>query len=360
MRALLLAAFLAAASLPPYAALPEFVSDGNDRVESLGVDEFPIPDQIAKRVEGKHYLARMHSEPPWQLDPEPTWEHLKRSYLARGWKVVAEAESKVLRLQSGEHDAWLKLDVVDSDDVRVSLIEVVHEPIKLTLTPPAAQPEKITTSGDFPYLGRIPGSTLQRSESESQPLDVTVEGDREPQLAGSSTIAKFYTVPEQISVHQFITAYREALTAAGWNIVITTEPSDGLLIAHYPKNGRDIWTSMRITAADIAMRVADAGTVADLRAQLDKLCRVPIYGIHFDAEQSTLRPDSDSALQQLLTLLQTDPALAIEVTEPSQPRAEAVKSWLVARGIAAASVTATAYNGRAPNRRVEVGRVGCK
>jgi hypothetical protein len=99
MRSLLFAALLAAVSLPPYAALPEFVSDGNDRVESLGVDEFPMPDQIAKRVEGKHYLARMHSEPPWQLDPEPTWERLKRSYLARGWKVVTDAESKVLRLQ---------------------------------------------------------------------------------------------------------------------------------------------------------------------------------------------------------------------------------------------------------------------
>jgi outer membrane protein OmpA-like peptidoglycan-associated protein len=360
MCSLLFAALLAAATLPPYAVLPEFVSDGNDRVENAGVDEFPIPDQIAKRVEGKHYVARMHSEPPWQLDPEPTWERLKRSYVARGWKVLIDAESKVLRLQSGDHDAWLKLDVVDSDDVRVSLIEVVHEPIKLTLVPPAAQPEKITTSGDFPYLRRVPGSTLKRSESESQPLDVTVDGDGEPHLAGSSTIAKFYTVPEQISVHQFITAYRDALTAVGWNIVMTAEPADGALIAHYEKNGRDIWTSMRINADDIVVRVADAGTAADLRAQLDKLCRVPLYGIHFDSEQATLRNDSESALQQILTLLQSDPARAIEVTEPSQPRAEAVKSWLVARGVAATRVTASAYSGRAPNRRVEVGRVGCR
>jgi outer membrane protein OmpA-like peptidoglycan-associated protein len=254
----------------------------------------------------------------------------------------------------------VKLDVVDSDDVRVSLIEVVHEPIKITLVPPAAQPEKITSSGNFPYLGRIPGSTLQRSESEDRPLDVSVEGDREPQLAGWSTIAKFYTVPEQISVHQFVTAYRDALTAAGWNMVMTAEPSDGVLIAHYAKNGRDIWTSMRINAGEIAVRVADAGTAADLRAQLDKICRVPIYGLHFDTEQSTLRPDSDSALQQILTLLQSDPALAIEVTEPSQQRAEAVKTWLVAHGVAATRVIATVYSGRAPNRRVEVGRVGCK
>lgn len=378
-----------ASPLPHYAAFPDnFQSnDAREVVENFGRDEFPAQgDALPRQLEGKHYAAEMHAEPPLELDEEPTWSRLKTWFVGNGWKIVRDTPGPhVLRLKTAERDAWLKLDIFNSEDVRVSLIEIAQQAVKLTLPPPAPKPESVAPHSDFPYLGHYPGSQLKGSETDAGPMFITAGNEQEPQLAGSSSIVKSYSVPELTSVHQVLTVYRDALNAAGWNIVAMAEPSDGVLVAHWAKNGRDIWASLHVNGDDITLRVADAGSSADLAKQLERACHVPLYGLHFDFNKATLRPDSDSTLQQVRELLNANPSLNVELQghtdnvggddsnqRLSDARAAAVRDWLVSHGVAATRLTSRGYGktqpvapndtdlGRAKNRRVEIARAGCK
>lgn len=108
--------------------------------------------------------------------------------------------------------------------------------------------------------------------------------------------------------------------------------------------------------------------------------RIALYGIYFDTDKATLKPESDSTLQEIATLLKQDSKLTLHVVghtdntgsfshnlELSKHRADAVKTALSEKfGIAAdrltsngvASLAPVASNaneeGRAKNRRVEL------
>jgi outer membrane protein OmpA-like peptidoglycan-associated protein len=116
-----------------------------------------------------------------------------------------------------------------------------------------------------------------------------------------------------------------------------------------------------------------------------KTCTLEVYGVNFDFDKSTLRPDSEPVLNQVLAMLQADPSYTGEVgghtdnvgSEPynlklSGARADAVRAWLVGHGIEPARLTSRGYGdtkplapnttdaGRAKNRRVELKRNNCK
>jgi outer membrane protein OmpA-like peptidoglycan-associated protein len=116
-----------------------------------------------------------------------------------------------------------------------------------------------------------------------------------------------------------------------------------------------------------------------------KQCKLEIYGVNFDFDKATLRPDSEPVLQRLLALFTADAKLAGEigghtdnVGKPaynltlSGQRADAVKAWLVAHGVAAARLSTHGYGDTVPlvpndtdehrgkNRRVELKRENCR
>ena len=105
-----------------------------------------------------------------------------------------------------------------------------------------------------------------------------------------------------------------------------------------------------------------------------------VYGIYFDTDKASLKPESDATLHQVLALLNARPQLRLRVTGHtddqgsdahnltlSQQRAAAVVAWLVDKGIAADRLQSegdgetrpvasnATEQGRALNRRVEIG-----
>src|SRR5258708_18885226 len=162
----------AATPLPTYATFPSpFVSDpGSERMEAFSRDDFPQPnDALPKTVEGKHWSLQLRAEPPLELDADPTWDRLKKYFLSCGWQLVNEAGSRVLHLRANGVDAWMKLDIFSSQDVRGSLIEVGSQELKLTLPPPPAQPESVPAGGHFPHLNHGPEQRLKNTNVDPIP-----------------------------------------------------------------------------------------------------------------------------------------------------------------------------------------------
>ncbi|HRO62432.1 OmpA family protein [Thermomonas sp.] len=145
---------------------------------------------------------------------------------------------------------------------------------------------------------------------------------------------------------------------------VATEAAD--LVA-----GDDVRVVLRLKAAQ--------KTSAGLREQLDRIGKVDIYGIHFDTDKDSLRPESDAVLGQVLDLLKQHPSLKLVIAghtdaqgsdahniDLSNRRAQTVVAWLVAHGIAGERLQAEGHGesqpvasndsaeGRALNRRVEL------
>ena len=154
-----------------------------------------------------------------------------------------------------------------------------------------------------------------------------------------------------------------------------TAAADGESLSDYAEVKRE-----SAEPATCAGRTAETAATAMADA-LTKDGRVAVYGINFDFNSATLRPESTVVLEQVAGLLRAEPALGIAIeghtddiggdaynATLSAKRANAVRDWLVAAGIDAArleavgkgagSPVATNGNdvGRAQNRRVELAK----
>ena len=113
--------------------------------------------------------------------------------------------------------------------------------------------------------------------------------------------------------------------------------------------------------------------------EIEKSGRVAVYGITFETGKATIRPESDKVLAEVLKLLNTNSTLKLRIEghtdnigaaatnkKLSEERANAVKAWLVQKGIKPATLAASGFGdakpvgdngsetGRAQNRRVEL------
>jgi outer membrane protein OmpA-like peptidoglycan-associated protein len=381
--------------LPAYLSLPaQLQVKPGFAQEDYGEAQFVIsgkPDAIER---GKHWTAGLtFSGGPGGADPEAIWAQLKPALVRGGWMIISEpgGGEKVARYQKDGHDSWFGLWIFSANDLRSDLVEVGPPTLKMKLNPPAAKPEVVSSNaGDFPYLSPIPGSKALNGNHDDAPMMVDVDGDKntnEKQVVGKGSITKGYTLPASLrSTILFVTVYREALTQAGWTIVHQVQSisgGDAVLNAHYSANGRDVWATLHAAGAEYTIQVADVGT-EDIGKELDRDCHVALYGIHFDFNKATLRPDSGVVLEKILALLKARPDLKLEVQghtdnvggddynqKLSESRANAVLEWLRAKGIAADRLTAHGYGlkvpiadngsdeGRAKNRRVEIKKQGC-
>ncbi len=131
---------------------------------------------------------------------------------------------------------------------------------------------------------------------------------------------------------------------------------------------------------DVLLELAPLGKDSEsLAGQLARNGEVDLHGIYFDTAKATLRPESETTLQQVLGVLTADPALRLVVAGHtdsegedgynlglSRQRAAAVMQWLTGKGIDAGRLSSEGLGesrpvadngseaGRALNRRVQL------
>ncbi len=188
------------------------------------------------------------------------------------------------------------------------------------------------------------------------------------------------------SALEIVRNYQAAAVKLGGKTLHEDTYRTTILIA---KDGKETWVELSPDAAGNAYtlkilerQAMEQKVVADaaaFKAGLAETGHVEVPGIFFDTAKSEIKPESEPALNEVVKLLQADPALKVWVVGHtdntgveesnvtlSQARAAAVVKALSAKGIAAARLSAhgagpyapIAENktdaGRAKNRRVEL------
>ncbi len=328
--------------------------------------------------EGKTWLVFMKVTPA-NKTADATDSAMRAALAAQEWELLTPSGLLIARRQRGGKEQWFS-GSAESGYYRATIIEAGPPPHALSLSPPAAMPEVFGNADDFPYLAKFPGATLKRtSVNPGGTIDASPPGTKEF-LVGPPVVEKTYELPASTSTYEFMIVYRDALAKAGWKVLRTAASSDALVVAHYAKNGRDVFAYLH----DGRFMVADVGATNEARKLADSLAQsghVAVYGIYFDIDKAVLKPESETALEHVLALLKSDPALKLEVQGHtdntgiaahnqtlSNERAASVKVWLVEHGIADSRLTAKGLgdtepvadnqtpSGRARNRRVELKR----
>lgn len=249
----------------------------------------------------------------------------------------------------------------------------------LILDPPSAEPLEPRSGEPIPYFSPLPNMKVESwriDDNNAEPVPAapgkTVSWLYPPLLR----VTYLQTVPHVTSARAIVETYAAALSRAGWEVT----QSAGSTLAHFAGSGRNVWLQFRVTAGAVQISVSDvgaAGAAARLSELLHKTGSATLYGITFHIDKARLRTDSLPILQQILKLLQSEPALKLEIqvhsaTGPQQfygrrlsdLRARSIQQWLLQQGVEQARLLARGYEdsvpardnktdeGRALNRRV--------
>ena len=390
-----LAGFISAAHAdtpppPAYAGLPADITE-TVTYETYGDANFyPKNNDDAVVEKGKHWHVDFGLNGVAEdMEQKDVWAQFSPGLIQAGWQVALQADNNpywaTLRRQKDGIDSWIMVEVFGSQDIRLDLVEVGPQPMSFALQKPAAEPEEITSDGDFPYLAPLPGATHTGSSDDPGSISVMLPGGSEPEIVASQPVSKDYEL-EGLSTLQFVEVYHDAMVKAGWTIFDQSQgldQSDATITAHYGAGHRNLWTYMHATPGSYNIKVGEQ-PIENLASDLDATCHVALYGVLFDFNKATLRPESDSVLQTVLDMMNSDTGLKIEVQghtdnvgtpaynlKLSQARAASVSAWLGQHGVAATRLTAVGYgltrpvadnddeDGRAKNRRVEIAKPGC-
>ncbi|MGV8040187.1 MAG: OmpA family protein [Thermoanaerobaculaceae bacterium] len=253
------------------------------------------------------------------------------------------------------------------------------------------QEQDVEGSKDHPLLSRMPGFYITQYEQSEFASHAFLVGGRETQVEGRLTrilYAKQFDAREPSRL-QILRNHESALAKVGGTVL--TSDADGSSYLKLARDGREVWVHVDayITSQYGLWIVEKAGmkqevvaNAAAWRADIGSTGRAVVYGITFDTDKATLKPESAPVIREIAALLAGSPDLKLLVVGHtdmtgdlahnralSEQRAAAVVAALVGtHGVAASRLAAfgvgplapvapnDSEEGRAKNRRVELVR----
>jgi OmpA-OmpF porin, OOP family len=388
---------------PPAPALPAFftlppsigIAGGGEGVvfEVFGESDFwegPSGGETSVTKQGKHWRAPLElKHPPADIDGKGVWAAIKPSLIAGGWTIPQEYDSNpfsaMMRYDRDGRDVWGYIKIFGPDDIRLNLVDVSKAEMTFVIPPPGPTIEKFVAGKvDFPYLPPLPGTATGTGGAHSGAMVVLLPGAEQEQVVAPDSATRFYPIFPGLSTLAFVESYQGTMAKAGWTIVEANHGSDATVTGHYARNGRDVWAYLHMGGEEYSLRVGDAGAENDIARQFARDCHVALYGVLFDFNKATLKPESEGVLQRVLAFARSDASLKLEVQGHtdnvggedynqmlSEARAKSVVAWATEHGVAANRLSFKGYGktlpvasndsdeGRARNRRVEIARPGC-
>jgi hypothetical protein len=381
--------------LPSYVPLPDGIVGIHDGFVDYHV---LFGREELERVEGKKREKVVVEGPVWRavvrIDP-PQTPNLKTSEFFKrfeplltkeGWKVVDSNPDYqyTLHREHDQKDSWLQFKG-DSHWFKIMCVEQGTPPRTVELKPLPAEPEELKDNVELSYLPPFPGAKARSIRLVPGISYEYREGNESKRLMFTPALTFDYTGPRDLCSFEFKRSYVAAVEKAGWTILESGNGgSDGDLSvkAHYTKNGRDVYVYFHSGQFGYTGFLGDIGWAARanrLKDELDKTGHVAVYGIYFDTDKDTLKPEGEATLMQIKKLLDSQPKLNLGIEghtdnvgqRPhnqtlSEARAASVVKWLVSHGVAASRLTPAGFadtkpvapndsaEGRAKNRRVEL------
>lgn len=250
-------------------------------------------------------------------------------------------------------------------------------------------------SKDFPGIQRMPNYYIyQYSEAQFDSVKMAVKKngkETEEAVEGHVTKIHYYLRENAAatSTIQVIRNYQNATRNAGGQVVDDQRGDNWYnTTLRLQRGNSDIWVLIEARSDNHELTIVERQAMqqevvmdaASMASGLAESGKVDLYGIYFDTNSSTLKPESDAALAEVAKMLKQAPALKVFIVghtdmvgDPaanvrlSQARAQSVVTALTTKyGIAATRLTAFGNgpyapvgtnrtdDGRAKNRRVEI------
>lgn len=248
--------------LPAALTLPEGlrVKEGSTDFQAFDREAFELRGTLAQgpvrvAVEGRVWRFSVESSAS-RVGALRLLQMLRPHLEATGW-TWQWAERGVARRALEGRDLWLRVGSGASGELRMVLAEPAPPPV-LVLQKPGAEVEYPKPDGDFSYLAPWPGARLVSSAPTQAPVAATMPDGRSAFVL-VNFIEKEYALAEPLSAHAFVTVYRRALEAAGWEIEGNFKGALVQVQATYQKDGRDLRATLRLMGDAMAISVADVG-----------------------------------------------------------------------------------------------------
>lgn len=269
-------------------------------------------------------------------------------------------------------------------------------------TPAAAQdPADPDQEGckDSKLLSRMPGCQLfDCSTKEYDAVEIIVGADKASGEVARKALEgaidfQHYVCPAKYSQLQLARNLETALKKAGYTFVVPVSKNESGEYMLTVRKGEQ-WLGVEFSNFNeypqyrqtaVLVKDMEQEVVADasaLAAEIEKSGSVAVYGITFDTGKATINPQSETVLNEIVTLMKDNGEWRFEVqghtdnvgaaaanATLSQQRAAAVVSWLTKNGVEASRLVAKGYGdtapvadntsdeGRAKNRRVELKKI---
>jgi outer membrane protein OmpA-like peptidoglycan-associated protein len=237
---------------------------------------------------------------------------------------------------------------------------------------------------------RMPGCFILRCDHKdfSTAEMPRTKSERGHQVEGEFEFTS-YRCPSNKSPVELGRNTEAALKDAGFNILYTDVYIGGARFWMTAQKGGQ-WVKLAVvsdtydltTVKEKPMEQVMTANAEGWAQQINQSGRASVYGINFDTGKSTIRPDSEPALNEVARLLQGNPSWAMVVAGHtdnvgakaanlalSRQRAQAVIAWLAAHGVEESRLVPAGFGdtrpvadnkdeaGRQKNRRVDLVKV---